>query len=214
MPEEGHILQNAEDIGLISPSVDRNKYPILEVLQTVLPSGGTILEIASGTGQHVVYFAKAFPRLDWQPSDPDMQSRLSIDRWISHEKAGNVRAALDLDVCALEWPVTSVDAIICINMIHISPWEATISLMEGAKRLLGIGGLLYLYGPYRQGGGHTAQSNAAFDADLRSRNASWGIRDLEAVEECAVKSGFQLTSVVQMPANNLSVLLHRADYRR
>jgi SAM-dependent methyltransferase len=185
----------------------------LDVLRPVLPERGTVLEIASGTGQHIVHFASALPGLDWQPSDPDSGSRRSIDRWVAHHKTANVRAAIHLDVCAETWPVSRVEAIVCINMIHISPWEATVCLMKGASRLLENGGVLFLYGPYRRAGEHTAPSNAAFDADLRARNPSWGIRDLEAVQECAEQSGFAVHSVIAMPANNLSVVFQRVGIK-
>jgi len=196
---------------MVSPSADRNKGPLLEVLRRFLPDKGSVLEIASGTGQHVVHFARNLPGLDWQPSDPDPEYRQSINRWLEGESLPNVRAPVTLDVCEATWPVESASAIICINMIHISPWTATVSLMQGAKRVLAQGGLLFLYGPYRRDGAHTAPSNSAFDADLRARNPLWGIRDLEAVQECAVLEGFLPEQVIAMPANNFSVVLRRTD---
>ena len=196
---------------LVSPSADRNKAPILEVLRQALPDRGSVLEIASGTGQHVVHFATELPGLEWQPSDPDPAYRQSINEWLAGKSLKNVRAPVALDVCDMTWPVESVSAVICINMIHISPWAATVSLMKGAARVLEQGGPLYLYGPYRRNGGHTAPSNAAFDADLRARNPLWGIRDLEAVQECAAQEGFSIEQVIAMPANNYSVILRRAE---
>ena len=175
----------------------------------MLPAQGTVLEIASGTGQHAVHFAAALPGIDWQPSDPDPGHRESIARWIGHERARNVLPPLDLDVCIRPWPVEHAAAVVCINMIHISPWEATLSLLGGAGHLLARGGVLFLYGPYRRGGAHTAPSNAAFDDDLRGRNPAWGIRDLEAVERCALAEGFAPAEVIAMPANNFSLVFRR-----
>jgi SAM-dependent methyltransferase len=155
------------------------------VLQRVLPPTGLALEIASGTGQHVVHFAKALPRWTWQPSEPDPQMRESIAAWVAETGPANVLAPLDLDVCRAEWPVERADAVVCINMIHISPWRATEHLLAGCERLLGPGGILFLYGPYRRFGRHTAPSNEVFDESLRQRNPEWGVRDLETVEETA-----------------------------
>src|SRR5262245_48951577 len=148
-------------------AAERNRGPILALLQRALPRTGLVLEIASGTGQHVVHFAKALPELIWQPSDADAAFRYSIRSWIEQEKLGNVRAPLDLDVCRCPWPLTQADAVLCINMIHVAPWAATAALFEGAKDVLVRGGALVLYGPYRRHGRHTAPSNEAFDAQLR-----------------------------------------------
>lgn len=193
-----------------APAAERNKDPILEVLRAALPSQGTALEVASGTGQHVVHFAAALPALKWQPSDPDADARASIAAWTAELGLSNVSGPLALDVLQVPWPVAQVDAVLCINMIHISPWEATEALMKGSAALLPAGGPLVLYGPYRQGGSHTAPSNEAFDADLRARNPVWGVRDLEAVVGLAASVGLLLDRVVAMPANNLSVVLRRA----
>lgn len=170
---------------------------------------GLVLEIASGTGEHVTHFAKALPRLLWQPSDPDVAARVSIAAWAAAEAAANILDPIDLDVRARPWPISGVAAILCINMVHISPWEATEALMSEAGRLLPSGGLLYLYGPYHQAGVPTAPSNIAFDADLRQRNPQWGVRNLEAVAEIAETSGLTLADIIAMPANNLSVLFRR-----
>jgi len=196
--------------GLVSTSAQRNAQPILEVLLRVLPGTGKVLEIASGTGQHAVHFARASPTLEWQPSDPDPVSLQSIRHWIAHEALPNVLDPVDLDVCSRPWPVTSATAVVCINMVHISPWDATRHLLIGAGKILEQGGILYLYGPYRRGGRQTSPSNEAFDADLRARNPSWGVRDLEAVCGLAEQAGFALEDIVPMPANNLSVVLRRA----
>ena len=192
-----------------APAAERNKEPILAVLRRVLPQSGLVLEIASGTGQHVVHFAKALPDLTWQPSEPDRQMRPSIAGWLAETGLPNVLAPLDLDVTRPEWPIDRADAVLCINMVHISPWQATEQLLAGCGRILGHGGVLYLYGPYRRDGRHTAPSNEAFDASLRQRDPQWGVRDLETVVEAASGQGLELVEVVEMPANNLSVVFVR-----
>jgi hypothetical protein len=198
------------DERLYSPSTERNRAPIAAVLRRWLPATGTVLEIASGTGEHVRHFAAEFPNLVFQPSDPGARERVSIAEWTTG--MANVRPPLALDVVSAGWegdpgiPVP-IAAILCINMVHISPWAATLGLMQGAGRLLAAGGLLYLYGAYRRGGRHTAPSNAAFDENLRRQNAAWGVRDLEAVVAEAEARGFALADVVEMPANNLSLIL-------
>ncbi len=192
-----------------APAAQRNRQPILDVLRPELPAKGTVLEIASGTGEHVVHFAAARPDLVFQPSDPDASARASIDDWVRTLGLGNVRPAMMLDATAQAWPVERADAVLCSNMIHISPWQATEGLVAGAGRLLPPQGLLFLYGPYRRGGRHTAPSNEAFDQDLRRRNPAWGVRDLEAVADLAAASGFAPPRIVEMPANNLAVLFRR-----
>ena len=167
-----------------APAASRNRQPILEVLQTELPEEGVVLEIASGSGEHTVHFAAALPDLVFQPSDPDAQARASIDAWRDELGLENVRPALTLDAASTDWPLEAADAILCINMIHISPWTATVGLIAGAARLLPAGGLLYLYGPYHREGQPTAPSNAEFDRDLQRRNPAWGVRRLEDV--CAL----------------------------
>jgi SAM-dependent methyltransferase len=196
---------------LTYPAPERNKAPILQVLRRVLPRSGTVLEIASGTGQHVVHFADALTGLDWQPSDPEEGHRNSIHARVAQAGLGNVAPPLELDVLERPWPVRGLDAIVCINMIHIAPWAATLALLEEAGRLLPAEGVLYLYGPYRRGGRDTAPGNADFNADLRRRNPEWGVRNLEDVVRCAAASGLSLQEVVEMPANNLSVVFRRAD---
>jgi SAM-dependent methyltransferase len=193
-----------------APATLRNRAPILDVLRTALPGSGTILEIASGTGEHAVHFARALPALIWQPSDPDPASRASIAGWIRAEALPNLLPPLDIDVRDRPWPISEAAAILCINMVHISPWPAAEALMGEAGRLLPKGGLLYLYGPYIRPGVDTAPSNIAFDADLRQRNPQWGLRNLETVEAAANASGLMLDEIVPMPANNLSLLFRRA----
>ena len=195
---------------LCAPAPERNKGPILDVLRRVLPEQGLVLEIASGTGQHVIHFAAALPDLTWQPSDADAQARASIAAWSADANLPNVLPPLDLDVRSEPWPVERADALVCINMIHIAPWAAAERLLDGASRLLGPGAPLVLYGPYRREGRHTAPSNEAFDADLRRRNPEWGVRDLEAVSALATRNGFVPEEVVAMPANNLCVVLRRS----
>jgi SAM-dependent methyltransferase len=197
-----------------SPAL-RNRGPILQVLERHLPASGAVLEIASGSGEHVTHFAAALPDLVFQPSDPDPQARASIAARIEHEKLQNVREPLDLDAAAGDWRLPpeiagSLAAIVCINMIHASPWGATLGLLRGAGNALRSQGLLYLYGPYRRGGRHTAPSNEEFDRGyLRARDPEWGIRDLEDVIAEAAAQRFALAELVEMPANNLSVLLRR-----
>lgn len=194
-----------------APATARNREPILEVLRRFVTPEASVLEIASGTGEHAVFLA---PRLDvasWQPSDPDLESRRSIDAWRAETKAERVLPAIALDVSG-PWPPLAIapDVIVCANMIHISPWRACLGLLDGAAAVLAPGALLYLYGPYKRGGRHTAPSNEAFDASLRSRDPEWGVRDLEEVTRAAEERGLVLAEVVEMPANNLSVILRRA----
>ncbi|MEZ5582617.1 MAG: DUF938 domain-containing protein [Candidatus Competibacteraceae bacterium] len=190
-----------------SPAAEQNKGPILEVLENRLPSTGTVLEIASGTGQHVVYFAQAFPQLTWQPSEPEAEWREAIRYRVAGANLHNVNPPLELDVLNQPWPITQADVMLCINMIHIAPWEATLGLLQGAGQVLVHGGMMILYGPFSRYGRHTAPSNAAFDADLRRRNPAWGVRDLEEVARVARREGLELAEVVEMPVNNLSVVL-------
>jgi hypothetical protein len=194
-----------------TPSAERNKGPILEVLARVLPRRGRVLEIASGTGQHVMHFATALPDLTWQPSDPDAELRESIALRVREEQPNNVNSPIDLDVTRLPWPLPAADAVVAINMIHVAPWSATSALFEGAKALLSTGQVLFLYGPYRRFGQHTSDSNAPFDRDLRARDPEWGLRDLEAVSDVAAGAGFVLAETVAMPANNFSLVFKRRE---
>jgi hypothetical protein len=189
-----------------APATERNREPLAAVLRQVLPERGTLLEIASGTGEHAVYFARLFPNLLWQPTDPDPQALDSIRAWRAEQGPANLLEPLRLDASAESWPAGSADAILCVNMVHISPWAATEGLMRGAGRLLAAGAPLVLYGPYRRAGVATAPSNEAFDESLRARNPEWGLRDLEAVEAEAGRHRLALERVVEMPANNLTVV--------
>lgn len=190
-------------------SVVRNRDPILAVLRQVLPGAGMVLEIASGTGEHAVHFAAALPHLTWQPTDQDEQALSSIAAHRTASGLPNLLSPLRLDAAAPDWPVKRADAVVAINMVHISPWRATQGLMAGARRVLPPGGLLYLYGAYKENGVHTAPSNEAFDQDLRRRNPEWGVRDLEAVADLATGLGLELVERIPMPANNLSVVFRK-----
>ena len=187
---------------MTAPAAARNRDAILAVLRTHLPISGTLIEIASGTGEHAAHFAAAMPAWQFQPSDPEPERRASIDAWCAD--LPNVAAALALDATA-DWPITHADALLCCNMIHIAPWEAALGLLRNAAAL---GAMLILYGPYIQDGVPTAPSNLAFDADLRSRDPRWGLRRVEDVVAAAV--GFTLIAVEHMPANNLSLIFKKS----
>ena len=191
------------------PHVARNREPILDVLKRVLPERGLVLEIASGSGEHAAFFAHALPALTFQPSDPDAVALASSAAHRDAAALTNLLPPLHLDVTAASWPVRRADAIICCNMIHISPWAACEGLIAGAERTLPPSGILYLYGPYKIGGRHTAPSNQEFDGYLRGQNPAWGIRDLDEVTALAARHNFALAETVTMPANNLSVVFRR-----
>jgi len=203
------MTEPMEDARRFAPAVARNKAAITEVLARHLPQAGVVLEIASGSGEHALHFAAQFPALTFQPSDPDAACRASIAAWQGEAQHANLLPPLALDVMAETWPVQRADVVLCINMIHIAPWGVTGALMRGAARLLPAGGLLILYGPFRQGGQHTAPSNAEFDASLRAQDAGWGVRDLEAVAAEAEIAGFAAPLIEAMPANNLSLIFRR-----
>lgn len=195
-----------------APATLRNREPILKVLLEVLPPTGTVLEVSSGTGEHAVFFApRLYPR-KWLPSDPHPAARASIMAWREYAPAENLYPAIALDACDPLWSVeqsSNIVAIVNINMIHIAPWSACLGLMAGAKQVLPNQGILYLYGPFKQGGEHTADSNAAFDESLRAQNPEWGVRNLEDVVEVAMTHNFSLLKTVAMPANNLSVVFQK-----
>jgi hypothetical protein len=191
------------------PAPERNKEPILEVLQRVLPASGTLLEIASGSGQHAAFFAGALPRLTYQPSDIDDENLASIRAYVAEAARPNLRAPLRIDVREADWGVGHVDALFCANMIHISPWSCCEGLIAGAARHLSPGAPLVLYGPFRLGAAHTAPSNEAFDARLREQNPSWGVRDAEAVIALAERAGLRFVERTPMPANNQTLLFRR-----
>ena len=192
-----------------APATLRNREPILAVLRNVLPTRGLVLEVASGSGEHAVHFAKALPQVTWQPSDPSADARVSISAWREEADLENVLPPIALDAAADTWALERADAIVCINMIHISPWEATVGLMRGAERILASGAPLVLYGPFIHPDLPLEPSNAAFDADLKARDPRWGLRQLEAVCDCASDHGLEREAVVEMPANNIMLVLRR-----
>jgi len=203
-------MSETSDRRLYFPHVARNREPILEVLRRVLPRQGLVLEIASGGGEHAAHFASNLPGVLWQPTDANSEMFESI---VAHRAAAgvaNLLAPLHLDVTSEQWPVESADAMVCCNMIHIAPWAATEGLVAGAERTLSRDGILYLYGPYKIDGRHTAPSNQDFDARLRAQNPLWGVRDLTDVSHLAKRHGLELAEAVPMPANNLSVIFRRA----
>jgi SAM-dependent methyltransferase len=202
-------MGDASDPRLYHAHVARNRQPILDVLARVLPPASLVLEIASGSGEHAAFFAEKLPSLRWQPTDADGAALASIAAHRAAAGLPNLLQPLRLDVAAERWPLESADAVVCNNMVHITPWRVTEGLMAGAGRVLRAGGILYLYGPYRIEGRHTAASNKDFDAWLQVQNQEWGIRDLADVTALARRHGFDLTETVAMPANNLSVIFRR-----
>jgi len=196
--------------GLTSPSSARNKDPILAELRARLPETGLVLEVAAGAGEHAMWAAEAFPNLTWQPTDREPVSLKSIDAWRLKSGLKNLKKPLPLDAAMPgTWLVGKADAVVCINMVHISPWAATQGLMQGAAQVLPAGGMLYIYGPFSLEGKHTAPSNEAFDADLKARNPEWGVRDVNALRAAAQPHGLVLTEIVRMPANNFSLIFRK-----
>lgn len=194
-----------------SPSTARNREPILDVLKPRLPSRGLVLEIAAGAGEHAVHNAGALPGLLWRPTDPDPEALASIAAWREHAALPNLLEPLVLDAADPDsWPIKRADAVVNINMIHISPWAATEGLMVGAGRVLPAGGVLILYGPYIESAVETAPSNLAFDANLKNRNPAWGLRRLDDVAALAARQGLELAERIGMPANNLALVFRRA----
>jgi hypothetical protein len=204
---------------LSSPAAQRNRDPILDVLRHCLPAEGLILEVASGSGEHIAYFAEHLPQLDWQPSDRDPNQLASINAYVAENRLANLRPPLVVDTLRNDWHAKldfggrgagGVAGIVCINMVHISDWSAVIGLLDGAAALLRPGAPLYFYGPYRRHDHPTAPSNEDFDTSLRQRNPAWGLRDLEAMERAAQSCGFGPAAVTEMPVNNLSLVFRRA----
>lgn len=227
------MSQHLPDARQYAPATQRNRHAILEVLKQYLPKPGVILEIASGTGEHACFFAEQLAHSQWLPSDTYELALHSIEAWGRQANVPNLYTPLLLDVTQSPWPVetdrpltplvpeadpeamktlepSQINGIVNINMIHISPWAACEGLFAGASRVLTTGGVLYLYGPFMRDGRHTAPSNEAFDRSLRSRNPQWGVRELEAVTEVAQQNGFRRQAVIEMPANNLSVIFSHA----
>jgi len=202
-------MERARDVKMHSPAFLRNREPILTVLSRIAPPAGLALEIASGSGEHAGFFASAFPEIIWQPSDRTPAALASIEVHRVDCGLDNLLPPILLDVTAQSWPIESADIVLCINMIHISPWQAAKGLMQGAGRVLPQGGMLFLYGPFKEGGIHTAESNRLFDEDLRARNPVWGVRDLEEVIEIAADNKLIHRETIGMPANNRSLIFER-----
>ena len=194
-----------------APATLRNREPIAEALAHELPPAGRVLEIAAGTGEHAVFFAGAFPALHWQPTDPSAEALASIAAYRQEYAGTNLAAPLLLDAADPDgWPIAEADAIVCINMVHISPWEATLGLFAGAARLLGKGGSLILYGPYLEEGVETAPSNLDFDASLKARNPIWGLREAGALDALAKRHGMARSARRALPANNIVLVYRKA----
>ena len=193
-----------------APATARNSQPLAEVLARELPASGTVLEIASGSGEHAVFMARRFPALDWQPSDRDAEALASVDAWAAEARLANLRPAIALDAAVPDWPNVSADALLCVNMVHISPWDAAVGLFAGAGRVLGSGAPLVLYGPFVEPDVETAASNHAFDQSLRQRDPAWGLRSTADLDRLAAGHGMTRTARCAMPANNL-VLVYRRD---
>lgn len=210
MSDESRVPQGNPADMRHAPATARNREPMLEVLARVLPPEGRILEIGSGTGEHAAFFAPRLAPRIWQPSDPDPGLRRSIAAHAAAAGCPNLEAPLHLDAREKYWPVEHAAAVVCINVIHIAPWAVAEGLVAGAARLLSRDGVLFLYGPFMRAGRHTAPSNEAFDLRLRSENPEWGVRDLDEVADLAAEAGFAAPEVVEMPANNLSLVFRRS----
>lgn len=202
----GEAQSSGRDERLHAPATLRNRDAIAEVLARELPDAGLVVEVASGSGEHVLHFARLFPALDWQPSDPDPLARASIAGWASDGASANLRPPLAIDAASPLWPVDRAEALLCINMTHISPWDATLGLFAGAARSLGQGAPLILYGPFLRDDVETAPGNLAFDAQLRARDARYGLRRVEDLDRVAAERGLARTALYRMPANNLTLV--------
>ncbi len=203
------IFEAGGEAKRFAPATMRNRDAITDVLRGILPDAGNILEIASGTGEHIVHFARHFPQAIFQPSDPDPLALASIDAWREEAKQRNILPALQIDAGRADWPVAAADAILCINMVHIAPWQACIGLMQGAGDILPAGGTLYLYGPFREADRPLSPSNTDFDASLKSRNPGWGLRLVDDVRMLAERCGMVMEKRTEMPANNLSLVFRK-----
>jgi hypothetical protein len=203
-----------EDAKRSAPAALRNREPIAEVLTDWLPKHGTVLEVASGTGEHAVWFAERFPNLTWQPSEADATALASIKSWRAESAGPNLRAPIVIDAASADWPIDRADAVLNINMAHISPWEASLGLIAGAARLLPVGNPLILYGPWLKDDMETAPSNLAFDENLKARDAQWGLRRVEDFAAAAADEGFEFVECRRMPANNLMLLFRMSESQR
>lgn len=193
-----------------APATARNSEPLAEVLAEELPDRGLVLEVASGSGEHAVFLARRFSALDWQPSDVDLEALASVDAWAAEAAVANLRPAIALDAAQANWPIAAADAVLCVNMVHISPWSAAVGLFTGAGRVLTSGAPLVLYGPFIEPGRETAPSNLAFDQSLKQRNSEWGLRNTADLDALAADHGLRRTARHAMPANNL-VLVYRCE---
>ena len=193
-----------------APATARNSEPLAEVLAEELPDRGLVLEVASGSGEHAVFLARQFPALDWQPSDVDLEALASVDAWAAEAAVANLRPAIALDAAQANWPIAAADAVLCVNMVHISLWSAAVGLFTGAGRILTSGAPLVLYGPFIEPGRETAPSNLAFDQSLKQRNSEWGLRNTADLDALAADHGLRRTARHAMPANNL-VLVYRRE---
>ena len=193
-----------------APATARNSEPLAEVLAEELPDRGLVLEVASGSGEHAVFLARRFPALDWQPSDVDVEALASVDAWAAEAAGANLRPAIALDAAQANWPIAAADAVLCVNMVHISPWSAAVGLFTWAGRILTSGAPLVLYGPFIEPGRETAPSNLAFDQSLKQRNSEWGLRNTADLDALAADHGLRRTARHTMPANNL-VLVYRCE---
>ena len=193
-----------------APATARNSEPLAEVLAEELPDRGLVLEVASGSGEHAVFLARRFPALGWQPSDVDLEALASVDAWAAEAAVANLRPAIALDAAQANWPIAAADAVLCVNMVHISPWSAAVGLFTGAGRILTSGAPLVLYGPFIEPGRETAPSNLAFDQSLKQRNSEWGLRNTADLDALAADHGLRRTARHAMPANNL-VLVYRCE---
>lgn len=197
-----------------APATARNSEPLAKVLAEELPESGLLLEIASGTGEHAVFMARRFPDLQWQPSDLSTDALQSVDAWREEADLDNLRPAIALDAASASWPVKKVDAILCVNMVHISPWAATEGLFAGAARLLSSRNPLAIYGPFLEEQVDTASSNLSFDKSLRSRDSDWGLRDIAALDRLASLNGMSRTARHEMPANNLTLIYRKLRHKK
>ena len=193
-----------------APATARNSEPLAEVLAEELPDRGLVLEVASGSGEHAVFLARQFPALEWQPSDVDLEALASVDAWAAEAGCANLRPAIALDAAQANWPIAAADAVLCVNMVHISLWSAAVGLFTGAGRILTSGAPLVLYGPFIEPGRETAPSNLAFDQSLKQRNSEWGLRNTADLDALAADHGLRRTARYAMPANNL-VLVYRCE---
>ncbi len=208
---EPFVFDDGAEAKRFAPATQRNRDVLVSVLRDILPDTGTVLEIASGTGEHIVHFAAYFPHLSWQPTDFDPAGLASIEAWVAESRLPNIAPAVQLDAAQPIWPIDQVQAIVCINMVHIAPWAAAIGLFAGASKLLSPGARLFLYGPFLEADMPTAPSNEAFDASLRGANPEWGLRSIEDMVKLASDAGFILENRITMPANNLSLVFQLRD---